>query len=214
MQYRKRLERLIEIVRRRREGGLPRELAEEVERDQAEYLAALAESTHFGDVMQHLQDLGPTVLRPKVHEVLKGPILPRDEDPESTRARNTLFELNLAGHLKRAGLIPQLGEHPDVKTLVGDEVSRPALDVVSLKKALIEAVVETGSLTAAAKKLGQPPWRTAYDWRGNDEAFSAALDLATRCHGELIEGAGRRRDQEQVGIGDGRKLSSERPGLG
>ena len=52
---------------------------------------------------------------PKLAAMLTGPALPVDEDADSNYARNIQFELLLASTLSRAGYMPVLGEHPDVR---------------------------------------------------------------------------------------------------
>ena len=48
-------------------------------------------------------------------KVLAGPLLPNDEDKNSNEARNTLFELNVAARLRRAGFIASPGIDADVE---------------------------------------------------------------------------------------------------
>jgi hypothetical protein len=47
-------------------------------------------------------------------EALDGPVLPTEEDKNTNHGRNILFELNLAAKLWTVGIMPTLGEHPDL----------------------------------------------------------------------------------------------------
>lgn len=115
MQYRQWLTDLIRIVRSPAQGALAHKSREHLIQHADEYRASLVESTEFGDVMEYLADVDKGVLRPKLEDVLRGPFLPKDEDPNSNLSRNVLFELRLASVLKRAGFSVQLSVHPDVK---------------------------------------------------------------------------------------------------
>jgi len=117
-QYRRWLEKLIGIVRKTGPTGINHELRDEILKHKAEYLASLVESMEFGEVMQHLSQMDRDVLSSKLVDVLQGPFLPRGENATSNKSRNTLFELNLAALLKRAGFSPELPPHPDVRCCV------------------------------------------------------------------------------------------------
>jgi hypothetical protein len=81
-------------------------------------LAALTEGAELAEILPFAQSAPPGTVKRKLAEVLRGPTLPTDEDPNTNQARNILFELNLASKLWRAGLGPELGEHPDVRCWV------------------------------------------------------------------------------------------------
>ena len=63
----------------------------------------------------------PDVVRPKLRDVLAGPVLPRDEDENTNHARNILFELNLGAKLFEGGAAPMLGERPDLSCMRQDK---------------------------------------------------------------------------------------------
>ena len=112
--YRASIDRLIEATR----GPRPSPISEQIDGDMLPYLTALIETTEFTALLPFLSSCDPEVLRPKLRDVLRGPELPSEEDENSNQARNVLFELNLASKLWRAGLKPELGEHPDVSCVV------------------------------------------------------------------------------------------------
>lgn len=114
--YREDLQRLVDLVRRRREGALTKnQFAAAVLERPLEYIVALSEGVQFGDILDQLADAEPTILKRKLRDTMRGPLLPSDEDANSNHARNTLFELALAARLKRAGFQPTLEEkRPDV----------------------------------------------------------------------------------------------------
>ena len=104
-----------------------------------EYIVALTESTEFGEILPYLVTCAPALVRKKLVSVLRGPMLPSDEDKNSNEARNILFELNLAASLSRAGLTPTLGEHPDLQCVVDGrrllfECKRPFSDSRVVKR--------------------------------------------------------------------------------
>jgi hypothetical protein len=112
--YRGRIAHLIEIVDLRQRGRevfvVPQELVTQLR----EYVAALMESVEFSSLLPYLRQCNAALTRPKLRQTLKGPVLPSDEDAASNQARNIQFELYLAHQLWRAGLMPTLGEHPDL----------------------------------------------------------------------------------------------------
>jgi hypothetical protein len=112
--YRASIDRLIEATR----GPRPNPISEQIQGDMLPYLTALIETTEFTALLPFLSSCNPDVLRAKLRDVLRGPELPSEEDENSNQARNVLFELNLASKLWRAGLEPELGEHPDVSCVV------------------------------------------------------------------------------------------------
>lgn len=90
--YAKRIDQLIAALDARRAGQPAEPLEQLIEQQQLEYMLSLTESTEFGEVATVLADLEPRSLR------------------------NVLFELSIAAYLRRAGFIPELGEHPDLWT--------------------------------------------------------------------------------------------------
>ncbi len=69
---------------------------------------ALTESREIATVIPFLKSIRSEIAAKKLGIVLKGPELPADEDTASNEARNTMFELNLAARLHRAGLAVDL----------------------------------------------------------------------------------------------------------
>jgi hypothetical protein len=114
--YRRRLRDLIGALER---GG--REAAREIfDADRVTNGVALAESAELATLLPFLKSQKREVIRPKLERALLGPVIPTDEDQNSSRGRNTLFELNLASRLWTAGLDPILGEWPDLTCEVND----------------------------------------------------------------------------------------------
>jgi len=71
----------------------------------------------WGELIAALDDvLGPRAhAERKIQIVLQGPELPVDEDQNSNEARNTMFELNLAARLQRAGIAVVPGQDTDLE---------------------------------------------------------------------------------------------------
>ena len=116
VQYRQWLADLIQIIHASPpQGSVARETREHLTQRADEYRASIVESAEFGEVMEYLNDVDKDVLRPKLENILRGPLLPRDEDSNSNLSRNVLFELRLASVLKRAGYSVELSVHPDVR---------------------------------------------------------------------------------------------------
>jgi hypothetical protein len=139
--YGQRIERLIEEISRASIKETPPHLAGGL--SDLEYFFPLTEAAEFGDVLPYLQTLDPSVLRKKIEVILRGPVLPSDEDLASNQARNILFELTLAARLWDAGFQPRLGEHPDLVCAVEGrellfECKRP-LSPGKVKKRINEA---------------------------------------------------------------------------
>ena len=105
--------RLDELERSRQEDGdgiaLERFLAE-IELN----AVALTESQELMAVVAFLRTVPPGRAKKKLQIVLKGPDLPADEDGNSNHARNTMFELNLAARLRRAGVAVEIGGDADL----------------------------------------------------------------------------------------------------
>ena len=139
--YRQRIETLCEKIRK----GSIKETAPHLagSHSDLEYFFPLTEAAEFGDVLPYLQTLDPSVLHKKIELILRGPVLPNDENLASNQARNILFELTLAARLWRAGFQPRLGEHPDLICAVEGkelffECKRP-LSPKKVKKRINEA---------------------------------------------------------------------------
>lgn len=76
---------------------------------------AFSESQELTTVMPFLRSVPPAPAKKMLEVVLKGPDLPSDEDPNSNHARNTMFELNLAARLQRAGLSVDVSGSADLE---------------------------------------------------------------------------------------------------
>lgn len=114
-EYRERLDHLIRVVRLRRQDiTLGRSVEQELREEGLHYIITLTESTELSDILPFLRTCDPDVIRLKLRNVLRGPVLPTDEDADSNLSRNILFEVNLAAKLHRAGFTPVVGEHPDI----------------------------------------------------------------------------------------------------
>src|SRR2546426_6368625 len=159
--YREDLSRLIDVVAlRQRLGRLPQDVIDDLERRKGRYVAALVESAQFGEIATKLAAVDADVLRPKLRDALRGPILPSDEDANSNQARNTIFELVLAARLHAAGLTPILGDRPDVRCVVADiPMSFECKRVFSEKKLALRISQAADSLqkdlTAAGPHAGR-----------------------------------------------------------
>jgi hypothetical protein len=75
---------------------------------------AFSESQELTMVVPFLRSIPPARASKKLQVVLKGPELPSDEDENSNHARNTMFELNLAARLQRAGFSVDVTEDADL----------------------------------------------------------------------------------------------------
>lgn len=119
VEHLRRLDHLVTFARLRRQGiAVGRSVEDELQKGGLYYIVALAESAELGDILPFLRTCDPDVIRPKLRDVLRGPVLPTDEDAESNQSRNTLFELNIAARLHGVGFLPVVGEHPDVACTV------------------------------------------------------------------------------------------------
>jgi hypothetical protein len=74
----------------------------------------LVEAVEFVNVIPYLRSQPEGIVRWKLRNVLKGPLRPSLEDQNSNIARNTLFELNMASKLSRAGLDTGLEVNSDI----------------------------------------------------------------------------------------------------
>jgi len=108
--YRQRLTELNEALER---GG-PEAAREVFDTDRVVSGVALGECAELATLLPFIKSQTREVIRPKLERVLIGPVIPTDEDQNSSRGRNTLFELNLASKLWTARLDSILGERPDL----------------------------------------------------------------------------------------------------
>jgi hypothetical protein len=98
---------------------LPQEIETKLNNENLEYVLSLTESLEFIGAVLFLKTCEKEVLRRKIATVLGGPVLPNDEDENSNEARNTLFELNLASKLRKAGLDASPGMDVDIECTIG-----------------------------------------------------------------------------------------------
>jgi hypothetical protein len=119
--YLARIQRLCEIIQTYPPGELPLEIESELKDENLDYVLSLTESIEFIDAVSLLKTCDVAVIRRKIVTVLGGPVLPNDEDENSNEARNTLFELNLASKLRRAGLNASPGMDADIECRIGGE---------------------------------------------------------------------------------------------
>src|SRR5262245_54969536 len=96
------------------DSGGQRAALQHCERERLVNFAALTDVAELADMLPFLQSVDPKSIRGKLLHVLQGPLMPEDESQNSNQARNILFELNLACKPWKAGVVPRLGEHPDV----------------------------------------------------------------------------------------------------
>lgn len=76
---------------------------------------ALTDSQEFVTVVAYLRSVPTERAKKKMQVVLQGPELPVDEDGNSSEARNTMFELNLAARIQRAGMTVDIGGDADLE---------------------------------------------------------------------------------------------------
>ncbi len=111
--------RLASLNDRLRVGGQEAAL-ELYDTDRLSHIVALTEVGELASIEPFLRACDPPTLYPKLRDALAGPVLPNEEDTNSNRARNILFELNLASKLWRAGIMSTLGEEPDLSCTLDD----------------------------------------------------------------------------------------------
>jgi hypothetical protein len=114
LKYRRQLQWLIDLPSRRH----TEDAASTTPQDMRFLATAQAESLELAGLADFLETCTRSILKPKLRDILRGPLVPFEEDRLSNKARNIMFELNLAEKLWRAHLQPELGEHPDVQCVV------------------------------------------------------------------------------------------------
>lgn len=114
LEYRRRLQWLSALPSRHHSE----DAASMTPQDKRLLATAQAESLELAGLADFLETCTPTILKPKLRDILRGPLVLFEEDQVSNKARNIMFELNLAEKLWRARLQPELGEHPDVQCVV------------------------------------------------------------------------------------------------
>lgn len=89
-----------------------------VESDQI--LWALVEAEGLSNIYCCMPMMSEATLREKFNAIFAGPTISNIETVASNHARNTLFELQLAGWLTRKGIPATIGQNPDVSCDVAD----------------------------------------------------------------------------------------------
>jgi hypothetical protein len=109
--FRTRLAELDEVLQRDGDQAAARRFrGDDIEAN----VVALTESQEFVTLLSFLKSIPADRARMKLQVALQGPELPADEDANSNHARNTMFELNIAGRLHRAGLDVEVGGDADL----------------------------------------------------------------------------------------------------
>jgi hypothetical protein len=88
--------------------------------DSDETLWSLVEATELTDIYCTLLALPPRTFTDKFKLILAGPLNPQQETVESNHARNTVFELYLAGWLSHNGIPTEVCHNPDISCTVAD----------------------------------------------------------------------------------------------
>lgn len=85
-----------------------------------EILWSLVEATELADIYCSLPIMLPKTLRDKFRAILDGPVNPQQETSGSNLARNTVFELALAGWLSHKGIPTRICHNPDISCEMPD----------------------------------------------------------------------------------------------
>ena len=88
--------------------------------DTDEILWSLVEATELSDIYCSLPSLPRRIFIQKYQAILNGPQHPQEETTESNLARNTMFELYLAGALSNKGVPTEIRHNPDILCVVAD----------------------------------------------------------------------------------------------
>jgi hypothetical protein len=99
-----------------------RRLRERPNVDSDEILWSLVEATELADMYCSLPTMSAKTLREKFRGILEGPVNPQRETPASTLARNTVFELDLAGWLSHRGIPARICHNPDISCEMPDRL--------------------------------------------------------------------------------------------
>lgn len=90
--------------------------------DSDETLWSLVEATELGDIYCSLPMMSARTLREKFGAILEGPFNPQQETAASNLARNTVFELHLAGWLSHKGIPTRICHNPDISCEMADRL--------------------------------------------------------------------------------------------
>jgi hypothetical protein len=100
--------------------GILRRLRQRPGVDNDETLWSLVEATELADMYCSLPVMSAKTLREKFGAILEGPFNPQEETAASNLARNTAFELHLAGWLSHKGIPTRICHNPDVLCEMAD----------------------------------------------------------------------------------------------
>ena len=130
--------------------------------DPVGFSIAFTEAEEIVELLPFLRSTETKIVRPRVERALLGPPIPTDEDQNSSKGRNALFELVMAAKLKQAGYEPILGKHPD---LAIDADGRRLL--IECKRPASEGAVRKRIKEAGTQLAGQVrSWRSGAGTRG------------------------------------------------
>ena len=87
------------------------------DRNRLRAFTAFTEGAELVESLPFIRTVPLNIISPKLAAILQGPLLPTDENSNTNKARNILFELTMASKLWRAGLAPELVE-PDIRCQV------------------------------------------------------------------------------------------------
>ena len=90
--------------------------------DSDETLWSLVEATELADMYCSLPVMSARTLREKFRAILEGPFNPQQETAASNLARNTVFELHLAGWLSHKGIPTRICHNPGVSCEMADRL--------------------------------------------------------------------------------------------
>jgi len=112
--YQEHIRHLIEQVDAIRGGAAQGPLFAKLAPELPTFTESLAESLEVGRMIPFLSTFPSQVLKPLLTRVVRGPVLPSEEDSASNQARNIQFELALGAKLARTGAAVCFGE-PDLR---------------------------------------------------------------------------------------------------
>jgi hypothetical protein len=169
-------ELLVGLTQQFRDGGHAAAM-EHYNTDRLAHVVALAESHELVLLDLFLRaNASSDILQRKLREALDGPVLPTEEDKNTNHGRNILFELNLAAKLWTVGIMPTLGEHPDLSCEIDGKklliaCKRPLTDFGgrnTIRDAWTSLVRQSkkdrpGTRGVIALSIGKLVWRASHD---------------------------------------------------
>ena len=90
--------------------------------DSDETLWSLVEATELADIYCGLPIMSARTLCAKFRDILGGPFNPQQETTASNLARNTVFELHMAGWLSHKGIPTRICHNPDIACSMANRV--------------------------------------------------------------------------------------------